>query len=106
MGNFNPSEHFKNRYHNDEEFRKRFIECVKKYNQSEKGKATRLKRALNKKATGYYKEYMIKRRAEAREKKICQQCLKRPARENKTMCELCIKIGKENYQKRKNAIQG
>lgn len=78
------------KYHKDKEFRKRFINYVKKYQATEKGKAS-VERARQKiKETNYIADYCKRRRDKARAEGMCIKCYKRKAALGYVTCEGCL----------------
>jgi hypothetical protein len=85
------NDYIKNRYHTDEEFRKRQIDSIKKYQKTKKGIATRKRAADNLKIRNpsYYADFMKARRKEAKKNNICTHCFKNKARKGKHECRQC-----------------
>lgn len=88
-----------NRYRTDEDFRKRFIDYIKKYHKTKKGKIA--KKRAEKKFTkrGYYATYLKERREKAKKEGVCPRCYKNKARTNKIYCKKCISYGKAYYRR-------
>ncbi len=79
------------KYNTNKKYRECVKRCVKKYRATEKGIIT-TQRALKKLKDvypDYMKDYMKKRRSEAKIQGICCRCLKRKAIKGMVLCRIC-----------------
>lgn len=98
----------KSKYMRDKEYRKRIKASVKKYQESEKGIATR-KRAMAKlkeKKPDYIKNYMKDRRKWADANNICLRCFKRKQLKGIKTCKICHdkEMEKQAKYRKKNSL--
>ena len=88
----------KERYNNDPIYRDHIKEIVKKYQQSEKGKARIREAVIRRRQENprYLANYLRERRAKAKKAGVCTRCYKKPVIPNKVICSECKE--KENQR--------
>jgi hypothetical protein len=86
---------------------KKFIEYVKKYNHSDRGKLMRAMYILEHKdeIVEYNKKYLKNRRKKALLEGICTTCFKTPSKEHYKTCPKCLQDMKKRRETKKWQIQ-
>lgn len=87
------------RYHRDPEFRRKYLESIKKYQHTKKGKRAlkKSKDNLLRDNPDYFKDYMKQRRQEAVKKGMCRRCFKKEAVSGRSSCMQCLDFKRGEY---------
>jgi hypothetical protein len=78
------------------------LDNVRRYQKSKRGKEviSRSKISFSKTHPDYYRDYMRKKRKDARRKGICTHCFKREVMNGMLSCYVCVEDNRDRYDER------